>query len=68
MLYPSLYHVRIGHSCIGMSAWWKYAQQEPSEINKCKGVIQLFLGTHKLNTCLYKYRDNDVASQKNFAS
>ena len=64
MLYPSLYHVRIGHSCIGMSAWWKYAQQEPSEVNKCKGVLQLFLGTHKLNTCLYKYRDNDVANPR----
>ena len=64
LLYPSLCHVRIGHSCLGMSAWWKYAQQEPSEIKKCKVVMQLFLGTHKLNSCLYRHRDNDVANPR----
>ena len=45
MLYPSLYHVRIGHSCIGMFAWWKHAQpsaqQEPSEDNKCWACVMV---------------------------
>ena len=46
------------------NVWWKCAQQEPSEIIKCQVDIEMLLGRHVLNYCLYKHKDNDIANPR----
>ena len=59
-IFPSLYHLVACAPKVEMSSWWKYVQEDPCIFNKCKDIIRLLLGCHKLNSCMYKYSDNDI--------
>ena len=43
-------------------SWWQYAHIEPSQVRKCMIIVKLLFGQSKLNSCLFRYKDNSVAS------
>ena len=59
-IYPSLYQLIACTPNVEMSSWWKFVQEEPYMLKKCKDIMRLLLGCHKLNSCTYKYSNNDI--------
>ena len=61
-LYPSVSLAKGVMNKVEVNAWWKYIQVVPSDMYKCISVVRLLLGVGKLNTSLYRFKDNTIAS------
>ena len=61
-LFSSLRIARVGMPNIQMSSWWSNTQVNPIDMNKCRDILKLLLGCHKLNTCMYKRKHSNISS------
>ena len=61
-LFSSLEYVRNSMPGHNIASWWLYVQTDPLSISKCRHIFKLLFKVHRLNSCLYKYKDNDITS------
>ena len=45
-----------------MSSWWVFVHKNPIYMWKCVDILRLTLGVHKLNTVLFRYKNNTTDS------
>ena len=59
-LFKTLTKVRpfLPHICI--LSWWRFGQQCPSSIRKCRSIIRLLLECHQLKSCKFKYKNEGI--------
>ena len=61
-LYPSIEMMTVGMPVLEILAWWQYVDKSPNNLYKCVSIVRLLMGCHRLNTCLYRYGQNEIAS------